>query len=110
VRVPRGSIGALDATKYRASQLQGSLVARGQWLIEIPPYLTEAGQGITYATKPGWPTEVPFVDRFQIARFLGAWDNHPIDEGIPPATLDYVQSHAGSLVYETGLLEDRLAP
>jgi hypothetical protein len=110
VSVPAGSIGALEATRYRATQLQGSLVARGQWLIEIPAYLTEAGQGITYPTKPGWAKEVPFVDRFQIARFLGPWDNHPIDEDVPPASLDYVQSNSGSLVYETSLLEARLAP
>ena len=108
--VPAGSIGALAATKYRATQLQGSLVARGQWLIEIPAYLTEPGQDLTYATKPGWTKEVPFVDRFQIARFLGAWDNHPIDEDVPPASLDYVQSSSDSLLYETSLLEGRLAP
>ena len=108
---PPGSIGTLDSSRYRATQLQGDLVASGQGLIQIPSYLTAAGQGITYKPLPGFSQEVPFVNQFQIARFLGAYQPGNQNGGATPASLDYEQRDStGALVFETNLLKARLQP
>jgi hypothetical protein len=91
-------------------QLQGDLVASGQGLIRIPGYLTAPGQGITYQARAGARREIPFVDHFQIARFLGAWD--PVGRNLRtrPTSLDFEQRQRGALVFRKSLLKARLEP
>lgn len=108
---PPGSIGTLDSSRYRATQLQGDLVAGGQDLIQIPSYLTAAGQDITYKPLAGFSEEIPFVNQFQIARVLGAYEPADRNTGVTPASLDYEQRASnGSLVFEPNLIKARLQP
>ena len=105
---PPGSIGALDSSRYDATQLQGDLVASGQGLIRIPGYLTAPGQDITYQLRPGTITQIPFVDHFQIARFLGAWDPVARNRRTSPASLDFERRQHGVLVFSKAILKARL--
>jgi hypothetical protein len=99
---------------YRGTQLQGHLVGMG--LIEIPSYLTE-DVDLKYQQKAGVKEEIPFVDTFSIARFLGGYREDWLkkfnlwDERLGKRSLDYVtRGSSGALEFHPDLIKRRLAP
>ncbi len=100
---------------YRCTQLQGLFPGMG--LLEIPDYLLAPDVDLRYSVKPGFATEIPFVDSFTINRFLGGQREDRLKRSgqwidrLGRRSLDYVvRTGNGALAFRPELISKHLAP